>query len=192
MRRRELPERPYLHARIPRMTVVAEDQLPQITITRHCFCSCSPTRLAFGVLTFFEELVPALRPPGSATRVLSAGAQRRSAPKVPQGSAMVFLRISLAGKVPQGSAKVPRGSAKVPRKLRVAGCELRVASGFRKVPRVFLRILKDLPFGRFRRVPRRFREGSARFREVLRRFRLNGKNDTRAWTPNRTSIPIGT
>ena len=65
-------------------------------------------------------------------------------------------------KVPRRFREVPRGSAKVPRKLRVAGCELRVASGFRKVPWVFLRILKDLPFGRFRRVPRRFREGSAK------------------------------
>ena len=47
---------------------------------------------------------------------------------------MVFLRISLAGKVPQGSAKVPR-------RVRVASCELRVGSA------------------RFREVPRRFRNG---------------------------------
>ena len=89
----------------------------------------SQTRPAFWVLTCPEELVAEARPhPGSAARVLSAGAQRRSAPKVPQGSAMVFLRISLIGR-------------------------------FRKVP----------PKGKkhsgwFRRVPRRFREGSARFR----------------------------
>ena len=47
--------------------------------------------LALGVLTCLEELVPAVRSPGSPARVLSAGAQRRSAPKVPRG----FLRICL-------------------------------------------------------------------------------------------------
>ncbi len=95
-------------------------------------------------------------PPGSAQEVASCGLRVASCGWVPQGSlrfpfrfafkvprgsarfregsATVFLRISLAGKVPQGSAKVPRGSAKV------AGCELRVASGFRKVPRRFRKV----------------------------------------------------
>ena len=67
----------------------------------------SPTRLALGVRTFPDELVAGARPP----RFRGEGAERRcSAPKVPQGSTMVFLRISLR-KVPQGSAKVPQGSA---------------------------------------------------------------------------------
>ena len=70
--------------------------------------------------------------------------------RVPQGSAMVFLRISLAGQVPQGSARF----REVPRRFR----------GFRKVPLRF-------PF----RFPLGFPEGSAkvprRFREVPRRFR---------------------
>ena len=59
---------------------------------------------------------------------------------------MVFLRISLAGQIPQGSAKVARR--------------------FRKVPQWFSQGFSLL--GRFRKVPQRFREsceGSARFRE---------------------------
>ena len=63
--------------------------LNMATLTKH---RISPTRLALDVLTCLEELVVEVRPPpGSAARVLSAGAQRRSAPKVPQGS----LKISL-------------------------------------------------------------------------------------------------
>ena len=64
------------------------------------------------------------------------GRFRKVPRKLHEGSAMVFLRVCLAGKVPQGSAKVPRklregsprfrescgkvpqGSAKVPRELR--------------------------------------------------------------------------
>ena len=72
---------------------------------------------------------------------------------------MVFLRIFLAGKVPQGSAKVPRKLRrfrKVPRKLR---------EGSAKVPRNFLRLslASKVPQGSAE-VPRKLREGSARFR----------------------------
>ena len=60
-------------------------------VSQHCF-NCfhksltfhSPTGFAFGVLTVLEELVPVPRLPGSATRVLSASAERRKFSKVPQ------------------------------------------------------------------------------------------------------------
>ena len=43
----------------------------------------SPTRLAFGVLTFTEELVPVARGPGSAKEVAGCGLRVAG---VPQGS----------------------------------------------------------------------------------------------------------
>ena len=75
-------------------------------------CYCSPTRLALGVLTFPEELVPGVRTP----RFRDEGAERRcSAPLSAEGSARFrngFLKDFPYGKVPQGSArfrKVPLG-----------------------------------------------------------------------------------
>ena len=62
--------------------------------------------LPFGSLLFLKDWFLKPAPPGSAARVLSAGAQRRSAPKVPQG----FLRICLMA----GSA----GFREVPRRFR--------------------------------------------------------------------------
>ena len=119
--------------------------------------------------------------------------------RVPQGSAMVLLRISLAGRVPRGSTRFRKDSAKVPQRFRkgsamvflrisfaekvprgsakVAGCELRVGSArFREVPRRFRNgFLKDFPCwegsARFREGSARFREGSARFRKGSARFR---------------------
>ena len=75
--------------------------------------------------------------------------------KVLQGSLRFFLRISLAGQFPQGSARFREGSA-----------------GFRRVPQgsasfrngFLKRFPLDSLYGSLR-VPRRFREGSARFRE---------------------------
>ena len=92
----------------------------------------------------------------------SAGCGLRGSARFREGSAKflkVFLRIFLAGKVPQGSAKVPRKLRrfrKVPRKLR---------EGSAKVPRNFLRLslASKVPQGSAE-VPRKLREGSARFR----------------------------
>ena len=51
---------------------------------------------------------------------------------------MVLLRISLAGNVPQGSAKVPRGSVKVPQGSAMAFLKIslvgKVPQGCAKVP----------------------------------------------------------
>ena len=72
---------------------------------------------------------------------------------------MVFLRISLAGQVPQGSAKVPQGSPKVPQGSAKIFSFIIFFSFF---PFPFLPLLFVwfvYSFGRFFKVP----QGSLRF-----------------------------
>ena len=75
--------------------------------------------LPLGSVLFLKNWWVRHGPPGSATRVLSAGAQRRSAPlsaEVPQGSLRFLFRFPLG--FPKGSAKFRRfreGSARFPK-----------------------------------------------------------------------------